>query len=607
MGAMPFLGVLAALGLVLVALGNNAARDSSESLQPLFWCGLALIYAPMSLRLLGSTANRGERIAIALTMGLALFLVKVLHSPTEVTRFDELGWWRATNDILLTGHAFGDNPINVATQGFPGLSTVTAAVAETSGLSVFQSGLIVIGLARLGLVLGLFLVLERVTGSARAAGIGIVVYACNPSFLYFDAQFGYESLALMLAAVMLLASMRWAQLERPVGRSIAPGLAVAIGLLAAGLVVTHHMSSLATLAFLLLWSALTGLARRRRGEPARALAGPFLPAMILAVGASLWFGLVAGSVTVDELGGVFSRSWHSIVDLVAGTSDSKRLFSGASDNEQPWARVLALASIVPLLALIPAGLWELWRDRVRDPLWWTLGAVALLYPATLGLRLTLASSETSQRASEFVFLGLAFLAAVLVIGGPARRRKFRPGPRARVFLAAVATLCFVGGFLIGELKATRQPGPYLVGAEDRSITAQGIAAAEFAAERLPAGTRTFTDRTSSTLLGAYGNLDPIFGRYGEISLPRILFSPRLDRTDRRAVHGQSIALIVVDRRLSSETPLIGYYVESDENRAFSRKRPVSRRALRKFEHVADISRIYANGAIVIYDTSLLLR
>ena len=50
-------------------------------------------------------------------------------------------------------------------------------------------------------------------------------------------------------------------------------------------------------------------------------------------------------------------------------------------------------------------------------------------------------------------------------------------------LTAVALVVFLGGFIIGELPATRQPGPFLVGAEDRSVSPQGLAAARFAASR----------------------------------------------------------------------------------------------------------------------------
>ena len=60
-------------------------------------------------------------------------------------------------------------------------------------------------------MVALFLFLERVTRSARAAGIGVAVYACNPSFLYFDSQFAYESLALTIAAALLLVAVRWSE------------------------------------------------------------------------------------------------------------------------------------------------------------------------------------------------------------------------------------------------------------------------------------------------------------------------------------------------------------------------------------------------------------
>lgn len=603
LGAMPLLALLAAGGLILVALGDNAARESQSGAQILFWAGLAVIYAPLAFRLLGSGPGRAERIGLVLTLALSLYLVKVLRSPAEFVRFDELGWWRATNEAILSGHLFEANPLNPATAGFPTLSGLTAALSQLSGLSIFHAGVIVIGLARGVLVLALFLLLERITGSARGAGVGIVVYACNPSFLYFDAQFGYESLALGVAAAFLLASLRWSRVERAAIGPELLGSAALVVLLACGLAVTHHMTSLAVIGFLALWLLLRWL-RLRRGELEEGEAmGPLLPALAIAVAFALWFAFVAGGETIHELGGVFSRAFHSIVDLVTGSSGSKRLFSGASESQPLLARALALASVIPILALIVAGLLSIWRRRVRDSLWLALAVVAVFYPVTLGLRLTQAGSETSQRASEFVFLGVAFLAAVLI----ARRRDRGGWLLARTALTAVALLTFVGAFLLGELQATRQPGPYLVGAEDRSVSPQGLAVADFAAAHLPPRSRVLTDRTTATLVGSYGGMDPIFGRYDGISLPRVLFAPRFEHADERVIHGQSLSFVIVDRRLSREPPLIGYYVESDETGAYVRKKAVGPRVLEKLRAVPGVSKIYENGAIVVYDTSELTR
>lgn len=611
LGAMPLLALVAAAGLIAIALGNNLAREGRPGGQPLFWAGLVLIYAPIAYRLLGGTAGRGERLGLVLTLALSLYMVKVLRSPAEFVRFDELGWWRATHESILTGRLFEPNPLNPATAGFPSLAAVTASLSQLTGLSIFHSGLIVIGLARFVLVLALFLFLERITGSARGAGVGIVVYACNPSFLYFDAQFGYESLALAVAAAFLLATLRWSRIERVAVGSEVTDVALLVVLLACTLAVTHHMTSLAIVGFLCLWWFLRRL-RIRHGELVEArFMGPLLAAVAIATAFAVWFAFVAGGETISELGGLFSRAFSSIVDLITGSQGSKKLFSGAGESQPLWARALAFASVIPVLALLVVGLRAIWRDRVRDSLWLALTVVAVLYPVTLGLRLTEAGSETSQRASEFVFLGVSFLAAVLVarlpIGEPGATLARLRGVLTRVALTVVAVLAFVGAFLLGELQATRQPGSFLVGAEDRSVSPQGVAAADFAAAHLEPHSRVLTDRTTATLLGSYGGLDPIFGRYDGISLPRVLFAPRFGHADERVIHGQSLSFVVVDRRLSRETPLIGYYVESDEPGAFVRRRAVGPRVLEKLRSVPNVSKIYSNGPIVIYDTSELTK
>src|SRR5436190_7601914 len=63
LGAAPAIALLAAGGLVMVAYGNDAAREGTSGSQPLFWGGLVAIYAPIVFRLLSASASRAERIA----------------------------------------------------------------------------------------------------------------------------------------------------------------------------------------------------------------------------------------------------------------------------------------------------------------------------------------------------------------------------------------------------------------------------------------------------------------------------------------------------------------------------------------------------------------
>jgi hypothetical protein len=614
-GLAPLLAVVAAVALVLVALGDNAARLSGGEAQPLFWGGLVLIYMPIALRLLSNSASREERLALVVLLGLALYLVKVIYNPTGFTLHDELATWLQTSDLLATGHPLSANSLVTGYAGFPGLEMVTASLVKLSGLQVFVSGMVVIGAARIALMLALFVFLERANRSARAAGIGMAIYACNPSFLYFDSQFGYESIALVIAAALLLATLRWVDRTRAERDWNVAGLVSAMAILTATLAITHHMTSYAMFGFLAVWALMIAIgngSRSRAHTPtgktpswlqAPWIQGPALPALFLGASAAAWFVFEASQVTTTELGGVFTDAFESVFHLIfGGGSGSKALFQSAGQTNTPIARILGVASIVPLLAVIPLGLLRTWRGKDRDPLWQTLAIVAFFYPVTLLLRLTQAGTETSQRASEFVYVGLAFVAGLLLSevrwrGGAARRMVISVG------LAALATVIFIGGFIVGESPTTRQPGPFVVGGEARAVSPQGAAAARFAAGVLPPGSRVIVDRPNSTLVASYGGLDRVTGSVEGIVVSRVFTSEAFDPIDQRVISNDQIEYIVVDRRLTHEPPVGGYYFESTEPDANTYKDPLPAASLRKFNHVRGLSRIFDNGAIAIYDTS----
>jgi hypothetical protein len=622
-GAVGLLALLVAAGLLLVALGNNAAREAAGDAQTLFWGGLVLIYAPIALRLFSASTSRTESIALSMLLGIGLFGVKLLDNPTGFIPHDEMATLRQLWELLETGHYFSANPIVQGYAGYPGLEAVTAALAQVSHGSPFFAAMIVIGVARLTLMLALFLFLERVGGSHRAAAIGVAVYVCNPSFLYFDSQFGYESLALPIAGAFLLASLRWSNASARERDSNRRGMIAVLAVLAATLVVTHHLTTYAILTFLLGWVLLLWAGRRGRslgrrgnfslqlpptsrrdprGSRGKWYEGPALPALLLGAMGAIWLILVAGSVTSSELGSVFTDAFHSVANLITGQSGSKALFeAGNGQTNTVAARILGVGSVIPLLLVIPFGLWRTWLRRDSSAIWRLLSVIALLYPITLGLRLTQAGTETSQRASEFVFVGLAFVTGLLITGMPSpsgrRRRAGRP-----LAIAAIATIAFLGGFIVGESPVTRQPGPFLVAGEARSVSAQGLAAAQFAGEHLPPRSRILVDRVNGTLLAAFGHLDPVIGTVGGTPVSRVFFSRTYDDDDQRVISDDAIDYIVVDRRFADAAPVSGFYYEPEEK---SGGMPISKEALQKFEDLEGLYRIYDNGAIAIYDTSAL--
>ena len=171
-------------------------------------------------------------------------------------------------------------------------------------------------------------------------------------------------------------------------------------------------------------------------------------------------------------------------------------------------------------------------------------------------------------------------------------------------LTLVATTVFLGGFIIGEPPATRQPGPFLVGARGAIDQHPNLAAARFAAEHLPPESRVLADRPNATLLGSVGRLDPVFGQIDGIPITRVSLQRgvRADRPPRD--RDDAIDYIAVDRRLSSRSAGSSATTwRAIEPGAFTRQRPLSAEALRKFDDVPGLSRVYDNGAIAIYDTS----
>jgi len=605
------------IGLLMVALGNNAAREEAGSAQILFWGGLVVIYAPITLRLLSSSSSRIECLTLSMLLGAGLYLVKVLYNPIGFIPHDEMGTLRQTWELLETGHFFSANPVVQGYAGYPGLEAVTAALSQISGRGVFVAATIVIGLARVMLMLALFLFLERVSRSYRVAAIGVAVYACNPSFLYFDAQFGYESLALTIGAALLLVSHRWSVAPASERSANRRGLVAAMAILAATLVITHHLSTYAMLAFLAIWALLLQIGRREwLGEriPTTVMRdpsgpqgfmgsnGPALPALFLAIGGALWLIFAAGDVTSSELSSVFTDAFSSIANLITGQSGSKTLFAaGDGQTNTTVARLLGVASIIPLLFVIPFGLYRTWLRKGSSAIWRALSLVALLYPVTLGLRLTQAGTETSQRASEFVFVGLAFVAGMLVVGLPRLQRTWQRTALPFV-IAGIATIVFLGGFIVGEAPPTRQPGPYLVGAESRSVSPEGLAAARFANNHLPPRSRVLVDRVNATLIAALGHLDPVIGEVNGIHVSRVFFSPTYEHKDQEVISEDAIDYILVDRHFVNTPPDSGFYYERDEP---SGEKPISAEAFRKFADLEGLDRVYDNGGIAIYDTAAL--
>ena len=567
-------------GLVVFAAADNAARASRAAAVPLLWIGLLLIFIPISIRLLGRGASGRERLLLVLTLYLTLYLVSFMQSPLLFKSHDALGQLRSAEDIINYGHLFHPNPIVPPYAFYPGIELATSSLAQLSGLSLFASGVIIVGAARIVLAISLFVVIERLI-DARAAGIACVLYATNPSFLFFDAQFAYESLALPLAILTVAVLVQR-------GRHALRWEGALALFLTCSVVVTHPATTVWLLVLLVAWVLFDLLFTTRR-----IAAPPRLIALLGSAFALEWFFVTAKRTPALELGPIVSSAFSAVVGLVTGKSAAKHLFAPASGpSDALILRMMSFLSVGILLALVVISIWH-WR-RVREPIKVTLIVLMLVYPLSLVLRFTAAGTETSQRASEFLFLGIGFGVAGL------STRWLWSGRSYQYFSVTLAVAIFVGGIVVGTPPYSRLPGPYLVEADPRSIDFRTIEVASWVRAHLPAGSVIAADRDNALALAAIGLVDPAQGLKDGQSVPNLYFSPTFDSRDLATIQAFGISYILVDLRLSTNVPYAGIYFDPDEPLAGHYMNPIARADLAKFATAPGLTRIYDDGEIQIY-------
>ncbi len=389
-GWLPALSVVGAVGLLGVAVAYDAAwrKIPSAALQ---WMGLLVIFVPIALRLFSRQATRRERIGLVLVLGVLLYLVRVFYSPLEFKFSDELQHWRTADDILSSQHLFLLNPLLPISSSYPGLENITSALVSLSGLTIFEAGTLVIGMARLVFVASLYLFYEQVSQSDYVAGLGSLLYMTNPHYQSFDAMFVYQSLALPLAALVLYLEERG---EAARGRR-GLGWKLILVLSLAAIVATHHITSYAMTAFLVLWTVVALLKRRRhREQPVPGWTTLLALVMIL-----IWVAYVA-TETMGYLAPTWIKTVGEIARLITQEAKAGETFRAPEGPLQE--RLISYASVGLISLGILGGIQQIWRRHRANVLAVTLALGSIGYLASIGFRLiSSAGAELTGRSWAF--------------------------------------------------------------------------------------------------------------------------------------------------------------------------------------------------------------
>ena len=590
LGLFPLFALASALGVLLVSVSFDMSQYGDLVLESLFLPGLLLIYVPCLVRLISPTPQRVERICLLCLVGFSFFLVQIMISPLYISPYDALLHWVTADNILRTQHLFSVNSLLPVSPFYPGLEIVENALATVGGLNTFQAGTVVIAFARLLMVLALYLFYEQITMSSRMAGIATMIYMTNPHFLFFDAIFSYETLALPIATFMFYALARYDALSNGKYR----WMLLVAWLTLAALTITHHMTDFVFLALLALWAIIS----MRRGRGMRVILAAFaLSGLLLALAYAF---LMPGNPVWSYLSSYFTTAFAELVHILAGSGSSRPLFaSNGAPPTPPWDRLVMLGSVALATLGLPFGLFSLWKQHRHNALAISLGIFALTYPVTQVFRFSNYGSEITDRSAAFLFLPLAYVLAIFITQFWPTRRLNR---RAIALISCALSVMLLGGALLEIGPAySGLPGPYEVIADGRSIEPIGVQAAQWSLAHLGPDNRVATDRINQTLFATFGEQRIVTEQQDNANIASIFLSSRLDPRAIATLRSAGIRYLVIDLRLSTALPLLGFYYQSDEPGAFHLTSPVSRQALTKFGAVPQFNTVFDDGSIIIYE------
>ena len=550
LGGVPLVAAIVGVGLVLCSIADSLSRATLAPTPWIYWAGVALITAPVFYRLCSPLPTTRERLALVCMLGLALYAVKLMRAPFGFTQPDEYPHLFNVEQILRYHHLFHSDSLLSITADYPGLEGATSALAMVTGMSATAAGIVVIGAARLMMMVGLFGLIGGISRSSRVAGLGAAIYAGNANFLLFGVQFAYESLALPLLVVILacIAARDRARASDSRAWTIVTLLCIA------ALVPTHHLTSYLLIIILVTLTVIQLTSKRF------SVAAPMWPIALFTVVLTLAWLVVAASATVGYLSPVAGAAFESTLHTLTGESPPRAAFSGggvgANQVNDLGEKVVGLASIAITLAAVVGGLiYARRRYRFRDqPLTLLIVLSSVGYFGATALRVAPAAWEIGNRLAEFLFVGVGFVIGSISID--AFRVRGRRWPVHAVFAAGAATIV-VGGAILGWPANTRLANPLVVVADGHRIQSETYEVGRWVGSHLAPGTRFAAPEADAATLLLYGRgyVATNATDYADF----ILQAPTLQGYEIALWRSKHLQYAVVDLRVRSTDNAAGYF------------------------------------------------
>jgi hypothetical protein len=576
--------LLSLTGLLIQVMGYAWGWHGDEATAiGLWYIGFVGIVVPFAWLLLAPSRTGHQRLGAALAFGLIMYASWFLTDPIMSTRFDETLHVTTLVDMVDQHSFFIPNSTLPVSPHYPGLEFATAGVHWLTGLPLIVCQVLVVVTARSTFILALFLLASRIGRSTQVGAATVLLYAGSAQFYFFNSQYSYQTvaIAMLMAALYLLVRAFDSEEERPWR------LLVAVQVCLGGLAITHHITSWLTL--VLIW--LLALFFWRGGEERRAKL-TLITAELATVVVLAWTAIIA-PLLISYLGPIFDVATNQLLTALDGTG-AREVGKGTAGTPTPtWELAVMAGSILIWMAmLVPAG-WRAWRRGSLGPTRarYVPLVIAVIYPALQLARFAPSAAEVADRASTFVTMAMALVVAAWL------------APRIQSYAALVVpvlVMLILGGTLIGSGPDwQRVPGPYLAGAEQRSIDSESVAVAQWAGTYLPEGSLVAADSTFIRLLPNFGPITTITQPGGYDSMTPLFIAHSVDEEVLRLILHNDVDFIVVDTRLVGQTVRSGGFFEGSTGYGPDAQ-TIKRDQVQKFEDQPGFDLIL-DGPVKVYD------
>jgi len=546
----------------------------------LFWIGI-LISSISSFIAIINIHNQTQKLVILFCFGLVFYLTVLFWSPSYFRFQDEIYHVNSV-ELMLKSENLDINPMFEISKYYPGLQFLTIFFMKFSGLSLFVAAKLMVGIIHSMMLIFLYL-LFKVVSSQKIAILGALIYTANPSYIFFDAIFSYETLGITLVIILIYTLYKRCMSNNKINLSI-------ISLIILGaLIITHPFSSYMLSVFLLIFVFLIYYTYHAKIVDIKKIRN-ILTFVIITFTLIFSWTIYQAIPIIRYFEQITSKITLNILSLVIDNIQRKPFWQSQLPLYEIFIDTYLYIPILFLLCIY--GIYIINKDLTNNDIFKNAIYISLiLYGLMLFLSLPLIFTKAAgliYRTWAFSFIGLSFVMAISID---------RLINNHKYLVNVMVILIIMGGVSIGSSYVLRNPN-YVLASTPSSITLDVIASSNWFESKFEKNYGILGDETIKTVFAGYNNQF--------VSTNSVIFVNSTTDIEimKYLKHNIYTKFVIVDKRITENLSEYKYYFNKEElgnnGHKYGNTETFPFEYIEKFNNEQFYYRIYNNKNINIY-------